>query len=462
MYCDKCGAEIEDGMLYCPKCGRKLKKKKTVTKKSKSKKIIEICVGGGLLICIIVSVISSIPGIKYKRAENAYENGHYERAVRLYESLGDYEDSRDKLQQASVYNSYAKGVRYMETGDYDAAITSFEATDGYEDSNELIEKCSYSLGIQLLDVEDYLNAANAFKEANGYEDAEEKLWEIGDKYISLKDYDNALTVFGLMQDQTYEHYVKGKMAYDKEDYNQAYKELEKATGVYDTDTMLPEATYRYGMQKLDDKKYLAASRVFNGLGDYKDSGEMVKVCALLEAKDEMDAGKLNSAKEKLEKIPADFTYNDMNAGELLNKINSHSEWLNICGMWSLTTGKAISSQGGAYGGYTWTSDFDSGQNQLEVTCIINDDDSVTVKTLGSFMVYTNYSVISAGLTWEFHSITTQKTVNNFGSIAIDDYTTLNLSGSQITANYKKVDNTQDVYFTYTYETNVAYERKQAY
>ena len=152
----------------------------------------------------------------------------------------------------------------------------------------------------------------------------------------------------------------------------------------------------------------------------------------------------------------------MNAGELLNKINSHSEWLNICGMWSLTTGKAISSQGGAYGGYTWTSDFDSGQNQLEVTCIINDDDSVTVKTLGSFMVYTNYSVISAGLTWEFHSITTQKTVNNFGSIAIDDYTTLNLSGSQITANYKKVDNTQDVYFTYTYETNVAYERKQAY
>lgn len=462
MYCDKCGAEIEDSMSYCPKCGRKLKKKKTVTKKSGSKKIIGICVGGGLLICIIVFGISSIPGVKYIRAENAYENGQYEKAVRLYESLGDYEDSKDKLQQASVYNSYAKGVQYMESGDYDVAITSFEATGGYEDSNELIEKCNYSLGMQLLEMEDYLNAASAFKGANGYEDAEEKLWEIGDKYISLKDYDNALTVFGLMKDQTYEHYVKGKMAYDKENYDQAYKELEKAIGVYDTDTMLPEATYRYGMQELDDKKYSDASHVFNELGDYKDSGEMTKACALLEAKDEMDAGNLNSAKKKLEKIPADFTYNDMSAGELLNKINSHSEWLNICGIWSLTTGKATSSQEGTYGGYTWTSDFDTGQNQLEVACIINDDDSVTVKTLGSFIVYTNYSVISAGLTRELHNITTKKTVNNFGPIAIDDYTTLNLSESQITVNYKKVDNTQDVYFTYVYETNVAYERKTVY
>ena len=178
----------------------------------------------------------------------------------------------------------------------------------------------------------------------------------------------------------------------------------------------------------------------------------------------MDQGNLNTAKAALEKLPKEYAYKNISASALLDQLNANGQWLALCGRWTSTSGKADSDQVGSYGYERgWTLDFEEGDTDIDVRCKFNEDGSITFITKGTIFAYTNYSSISAGLKWENRSVNINERVTGMGTVQVDNLTSLTFSPSGISVAYKKVDNSHDVYFTYTYQTNVTYgKRVEAY
>ncbi len=114
------------------------------------------------IIIVIVSISNSKKSDKYQKAITYLNQGEYEEAVELFESLGDYKDSTDCLRLAqesiaTLENTYNKGVDYYNEGLYSDAIDILSGIVGYSDSNEYIENAS----------KNYTNrASNFLKEKN--------------------------------------------------------------------------------------------------------------------------------------------------------------------------------------------------------------------------------------------------------------------------------------------------------
>lgn len=463
MFCSKCGSEIPDESKFCQKCGANLNSQNSSSKlKKKISKKILIAISAVIivvLVCIIGGIIYSKPSVKYALAETAFANENYARAVKLYTAVGDYEDAQAKLEEATILEHYNLGMRLYEKKDFEAAIVEFTATNGYEDSEGMIEECNYHIGLQYYEISDYFSAAEALSNSNGYLDAEEKIIEIGEIYLNNKDYENAKEIFGLADDKKYANYVQGVLDLNDKNYKSAYENLKKSAGIYDSNELYTDVTYNYAYEKFSAGDYSDAKKLFQEVASYKDAGGMLNACDLMLAKEDMDKGNLNTAKSALEQLPSDYVYNNVSVEDLLDKINSHSEWLAICGKWSSTSGEAKSTQRGSYSSNWWTADLNESTYTMEIRCIINDDSSVTVKGGGNFYIMTNYSSISAGLKSENHVFSVNNKMSGLGSVSIDEYTTLNISSSQLTVAYEKVDNAQDVYFTYIYETDLVFGKK---
>ena len=150
MICPKCNKEISEESTFCSECGYRIKegKEAEVSTRESGKKVSRkalIIIAGIVCVIVIVAVavaVNSTPSSKYKKAEAAFANGNYERAMKYYSAAGDYEDSEEKLAEATIANHYANGVKLYDNAQYDEAMEEFGNAEGYNDSAVRIRYCN--------------------------------------------------------------------------------------------------------------------------------------------------------------------------------------------------------------------------------------------------------------------------------------------------------------------------------
>lgn len=470
MICPKCGKEISEDSVFCSECGYKVDDRKTTLIEKKRTINKKFVIGIAVAIIVITGMgvgiyINSTPEVKYNKAEKAFENEDYERAIKYYAAAGDYKDAQDKLEEAELANHHANGIEMIENGNYQNAKVELKEAKGYGNSVELIKQCDYKIAEEYMENDDYVSAAVSFKEAGEYEDANDRILSMGQELVSAERYADAVEIYSYAKDwstDAYAQYANGMVNFEAEKYSDAAKNFTKSGDVLDSKEWFNLAVYTYATEQLNSKRYSTARTEFIKISDYKDSAELINACDLMTAKEKMNDGNLNTAKEMLEKLPIEYSYNNVSVSELLDKLNTNDQWLAVCGKWTSTGGQMRSTQNGSYGySYWWYRDFEEGDVSIDVRCKLNEDGSVTIVTSGSVPIYTNYSSISAGLKSSTQSVAINEKISAMGTVKINDLTSISFSPSKISVTYKKIDKSKDVYFSYTYKTDVTYGKRTA-
>lgn len=100
---------------------------------------------------------------EYAYAKQLYTRGNYQEAIELFKELGEYKNSKEYLQYASLFlqslspeaeqpdsfkiereKAYSAAVQYYEAGQFLQAINCFKALEGFRDSYQMIQKCVVS------------------------------------------------------------------------------------------------------------------------------------------------------------------------------------------------------------------------------------------------------------------------------------------------------------------------------
>lgn len=470
MICPKCNNEIPEESVFCPRCGFAVSgaaftsnvnnsKKNTINLKAAIVAIAAIVILG---IASAVSIYNSQPSTKYAKAEKAFANGDFEKAVELYTAAGTYKDASDKLTEANYGLSYVQGKEQMDDAKYDEAIELFEASNAYEDAEDLIIQCNYLKGIQLMDNGEYDDASACFKISIDYEDSNEKIIEMGQLLVTNGEYEKGANILGYSKKgdkDPYALYARGKIAYDARKYSDAAASFSGAGNILDAKELYTDAMYNDAQSKFSARSYSTASTLFGKVKGYKDADDMILACQLMEAKNKMDGGYLNQAKEALEKIDSDYSYKDIKVQDLLDKLEANSKWLAICGIWTSTSGQMRSTQSGSYYNYWWYRDFEEGDVNMVITCVINSDDTVTVKLESSVPVYYTYSPVASGVKEKDINVKIEQVMSDLGTVKFDDVTSVKIGKDGMAVNYKVVDRSKDVYFSYIYKTDVKYGKR---
>ena len=212
------------------------RKKKEYEKKQK-KKIITII--GAVAVAVItvviltVSISNSKKHDKYQKAVTYFNQGEYENAIEIFESLGNYKDSADYLCSASEIvtsreDTYNKGVSYYNEGLYIEAIAVLTEIIGYQDSSEYIEN------------------------------AGEKLYEQGEQFFNGEEYEKAQEVLNSIPEMS-SSYAKAVAL---------SKQVDEA--IVETQNM---QKYEAAVSAYEDGEYETAQRLFIEIRDYSDSNE---------------------------------------------------------------------------------------------------------------------------------------------------------------------------------------------
>lgn len=149
----------------------------TVQKKKRSGKkafFIVFIVLIALCALLLAAYIATADIRSYEKALLLFEKEKYEDAILIFEELGDFKDSAEKM----TASRYEIACDLKSERDYQNAIEAFEALDGYEDSDYLIKTCYYALGHQAYSFNskvgsDYAKAIEYFTLADDYYNANE-------------------------------------------------------------------------------------------------------------------------------------------------------------------------------------------------------------------------------------------------------------------------------------------------
>ncbi len=471
MICPKCKKEIPDDSDFCQHCGCRIEteSERKTRRKSMILRIVVAIAASLTVFCIgTVTYIDSKPEKRYEKAEKAFEKGNYEKAVRYYTAAGDYEDAAEKLQKAEYASHYKKGVDFLDDEDYMSARDELNLAGDFEDAADLIRRCDYNIGLSYLENEDYENAAE-FLKASQYEDYNDKILEIGKSLVESGDYSTAVKIYNNAKNTGTDHYAQyayGMVSLGKKKYAQAADYFSAAGDFKDAGNQYLEAQYNNAKELFTAKKYNEAKTAFSKAAGYKDADNLVNTSGLMVAKYDMAEGNLNAAKKELELLPLDCSYEDIDAASLLNLLDSNSDWVSVCGNWISVSGEASAncrSNITSYNGGTWTSDYNEGDYNLNISCVINNDGTVSVTGKGAILVLTEWSTIRIGVKYdEDYSINFDKKISatDFGKpIQIDEYTTLTLGKDNLSVKYYNRDSNASVHFVYTYTSNVSYQKE---
>ncbi len=103
--CPECGVLVDKDVENCPNCGFPIKEEKlklakeVAEKKAKRKKCFAIIIAISVVLFVIVLfAVQKNKASKYNEAMTLYEDRKFDEAMELFDELGGYKDSEDKLQ----------------------------------------------------------------------------------------------------------------------------------------------------------------------------------------------------------------------------------------------------------------------------------------------------------------------------------------------------------------------------
>ncbi len=381
-----------------------LKKDTNKPKKGIStKQVVLICSGTLLAIAAIVAVcIMMSPFGQYNLGISALNKGNYASAVKHLSSAGAYRDAQVHLVEASNALNYQLAQQSFSAGDYAGAVEKYTLIPGYLDSDDQLVLAQmnyhYQQGDILFSNGDYINAFEEFNQIPDFEDSQEKIFNCGMGLLQAGDYETAAAVF----DETdyagavgYEQYASGMKNYVDGNLFAAAMYFRDASGVEDSAELLVECSYQCGIDKIERGSYDDARDYFIVASGYEDADEMKLNCDLMLAEEEFRNGNLYTAQTAFRALPSDMEYNGVSVSERLALLEQYSEYVNLCGKWTVTSGRMETVQSGTYYADGWTYEFNPNYDDdfITIRCIINSDGTVTVSGSARYRVFTNYSSV---------------------------------------------------------------------
>lgn len=337
-----------------------------------------------------------------------------------YDALEDKD--KEKVENVSVlteaHDAYEVALKQQ---DYDAAEEAYKAGN-YLEAKEIFD----SLG----DFEDAADRAAEAEKANAYEQAA-KLFDDG----KFADAQTAFLALG-----------------DYEDSADRAAEAEKAD------------YYEQAMALFNDGNYTDAQPLFESAAGYSDAEEMVTGCTYMQAEDYMEQGFLNTAKEIYTTLPSDFSYNGgKTVADRLASLEKYNAFVELCGVWNCATmtGSVTQTRDSTGAWDEWEAD--SENFDLAITCVLNEDETVTMTAVADFWYFTNYSTLFANLkttsgSCVFTYTGTEVPATMYSSVDSDyeNTGTLKIQNNSFAFDYKIINANAHMYYTYTYETYGTY------
>lgn len=153
----------------------------------------------------------------YDEACLLQEAGSWEEAAQIFDSLGNFSDSAAKAEACRTTvkdNAYDAALALMDAGEYDQAIERFTALSGYRDSDDKAEECresvrknQYDNAVEKMSAGDYAGAIALFTALGGYADSEVQIAACQDS-LNHQAYDEAEALFAAGE------YVKAEEAFE--------------------------------------------------------------------------------------------------------------------------------------------------------------------------------------------------------------------------------------------------------
>lgn len=110
----------------------------------------------------------------YKKADGYLAEGKYDAAIEMFEDLGDYKDSADRVLEAK----YQKADSLLGEQEYEDAYAAFEEVQDYSDAQERMKEVRYAQAEAFVAEEKLEDALAVFQELGDYSDATERVAEV--------------------------------------------------------------------------------------------------------------------------------------------------------------------------------------------------------------------------------------------------------------------------------------------
>ncbi len=149
MFCEKCGAQLEDGAPLCPQCGRPSAasgQAAAATPPKKKKKALKIWlfILAGLIAFGAAGYFGAAAWMRardYKDAVALMDAGDYAYASDLFTALGNYKDSAALAAACNNERDYQQAADAYGEGLYFTAYRGFSALGSYKDSATRMAAC---------------------------------------------------------------------------------------------------------------------------------------------------------------------------------------------------------------------------------------------------------------------------------------------------------------------------------
>lgn len=138
-----------------------------------------------------------IAGI-YEDGVKAYEDGDYDEAIELLNTIGDYQDAIQYIENAERWNKYSEAISYYESGDYEEAYQLFVELGDFENSRQYLIKTqlpevsrvqadTYQEAMDYYENKDYEKAKVLFEQLTDYKNSQVMIikCENGEKRLEL-------------------------------------------------------------------------------------------------------------------------------------------------------------------------------------------------------------------------------------------------------------------------------------
>ena len=213
------------------------------TGKKKKALWITLIAGAGVLV-MALSVILGVPFGRYLWASYVLEQGQYQKAWMVFEDLGGFLSSPEKLKACKI----GQAEVWLRDGDYeDAKDLYLELGDG-----ENAKECDYRQALAWMDQDKVQEAQEIFQTLGDYKDSAQQVVECQYRQVTA-----------LMAQGSYQRAL----------------ELIMEMGTYkDSDQQATECKYQIALTLLEKGNHAQAQEMFTALEDYKDSKDQIKEC----------------------------------------------------------------------------------------------------------------------------------------------------------------------------------------
>lgn len=292
--------------------------------KKRNKKIMIATVITGICIGLIVGSYNYykkviVPRNIYESAMRSVQNGDYEEAIEILETIIDYKDAKQQIEIATegIYErDYATAKGLVVEQKYDEALEILKNMENRDDVNELITMCEnalkYQEAIELAENEKYRDAISILEDIEDFRDSADILAE----YRIEADYLDAI------------NYA------DSGNYQNAILLFENLGDYKDAKERSVELCYQFGISEFEKEHYATAKDYLERVSDNKDVNDILSECELqlfyadlyVTAQKSIIAGNLYEALSYFRQLPADYR-------DTAYKIEICNKYKNVVGEW---------------------------------------------------------------------------------------------------------------------------------